>query len=103
MTGCGALPEIANARCVRAIEAGERPSLNFEQMIRLARVLGDEWPQKRINALASRSEPFFPEAGAGEMPARAGIGGQGSTPLKLVQRSVVQPRPLNPRPLRAAR
>ena len=27
---------------VRAIEAGERPSLNYEQMIRLARVLGVE-------------------------------------------------------------
>ena len=27
---------------VRAIEAGERPSLNYEQIIRLARVLGVE-------------------------------------------------------------
>jgi transcriptional regulator with XRE-family HTH domain len=27
---------------VRAIEAGERPSLNYEQMIRLAHVLGVE-------------------------------------------------------------
>jgi transcriptional regulator with XRE-family HTH domain len=36
---------------VRAIEAGERPSLNFEQMMRLARVLGVE-----PSAIVARAE-----------------------------------------------
>jgi transcriptional regulator with XRE-family HTH domain len=36
---------------VRAIEAGERPSFNFEQMMRLARVLGVE-----PSAIVARAE-----------------------------------------------
>jgi transcriptional regulator with XRE-family HTH domain len=36
---------------VRAIEAGERPGLNFEQMMRLARVLGVE-----PSAIVARAE-----------------------------------------------
>ena len=41
---------------VRAIEAGERPSLNYEQMIRLARVLGVE-----ASEIISRAESLAAE------------------------------------------
>jgi transcriptional regulator with XRE-family HTH domain len=41
---------------VRAIEAGERPSLNYEQMIRLAHVLGVE-----PSAIVARAESLDPE------------------------------------------
>jgi transcriptional regulator with XRE-family HTH domain len=48
---------------VRAIEAGERPSLNYEQMIRLARVLGVE-PSAiilRAESLAAEWPPNRPQ------------------------------------------
>lgn len=51
----------------RAIEAGERPSLNYEQMIRLARVLGVEASEiigcgESLAALRSlRSSPAGPQ------------------------------------------
>jgi transcriptional regulator with XRE-family HTH domain len=41
---------------VRAIEVGERPSLNFEQMMRLARVLGVE-----PSAIVGRAESLSAE------------------------------------------
>jgi transcriptional regulator with XRE-family HTH domain len=50
-----AVPGISRAG-VRTIEAGERPSLNYEQMIRLAHVLGVE-----PSAIVARAESLDAE------------------------------------------